>query len=223
MAGHDVAAAQRFPGPDYREVLGWIHEAQRPETYVEIGVGSGCSLALARPETFALGIDPEPADGAGRVFRMTSREFFAAHDLQQVLGGKLLALAFIDGEHRFEQVVEDFSHLERCAGPGAIVAVHDTIPLDRETAARDRTTEFYTGDVWKILPFLQETRPDLEYVTVAAAPAGLTLIRGLDPAHGRMTAPEDLREFDDFELGQGMFLHRIANERAAVAAFCRGS
>ena len=222
MAEHDAAAARRFPGPDYREVLGWIHEALRPETYVEIGVGSGCSLGLARPETIAVGIDPEPAGGSGIVFRMASREFFAAHDLRQVLGGKPLAFAFIDGDHRFEQAVEDFSHLERCAGAGAIFAVHDTIPLDRETSARDRTTEFYTGDVWKILPFVQRSRPDLEYVTVATAPAGLTLIRGLDPAHGAMTAPEDAREFDDFEREQDEFLHRIANERAAVEAFCRG-
>ncbi len=34
----NIVALMRFPGPDYFEVLEWLHEDLRPESYVEIGV-----------------------------------------------------------------------------------------------------------------------------------------------------------------------------------------
>src|SRR5215831_7657354 len=103
MAVHDAAAYRRFPGPDFYEALGWIHATLEPETYVEIGVLGGCSLAAAPPRTVAIGIDPAPFHDDSRIFRMTSSEFFARYDLRQVLGGKTVALALIDGLHLFEQ------------------------------------------------------------------------------------------------------------------------
>ena len=191
MAAHDLAAARAFPGPDYREVLGWLHEDLHPATYVEIGIHSGCSLAAARPQTLAVGSDPEPRVEAGsprtgRIFPLASSEFFALHDLGEILGGMAVDFAFIDGCHLFEQVLEDLWNLEGYAAPGGVIAIHDTIPLDAETSARTRTTEFYTGDVWKVLPFLQQYRPELETVTVTTAPTGLTLLRGFTAARRAM-------------------------------------
>src|SRR5262249_40226223 len=84
--------------------------------------------------------------------------------------------AFIDGCHRFEEALADFLDLERCAASNAVIAIHDTIPLNAKTAARQRTTEFYTGDVWKVVPFLEACRPDLRVITMEVAPTGLTLI-----------------------------------------------
>ena len=51
MAAHDEAAARSFPGLDFYTVLGWIHQALRPRTYVEIGVLNGDSLRLVQPGT----------------------------------------------------------------------------------------------------------------------------------------------------------------------------
>ncbi len=233
MALHDADAAARFPGPDSYQVLGWIHEALKPETYLEVGVLGGCSLRLAQPPTVALGIDPAPLDDGPwctdtQLFRLTSTEFFTQHDPRRLLGGKPVAFAFIDGRHLFDQVIEDLFHLERHMAPHGIVALHDTIPLDRETSARRRTTEFYTGDVWKTLPFLRQERPDLEFVTVETAPTGLTLIRGWDP--NRSVAPPSDRvaefaalDFDYFERHSPEFLEPVPNDRAAVEAFCQNT
>ena len=231
MAAHDWAAYEAFPGPDFHEVLAWIHADLCPETYVEIGVHSGTSLAIARSETFCVGIDPEPQAESfpanSRLFRLTSREFFSRYDLRHVLGGRAAGFALIDGLHRFEQVLEDLHNLERFMAPGGMVAVHDTIPLDRETSARERTTEFYTGDVWKVVAWLHRYRPEVEMVTVTTAPSGLTLIRGLD-AERRPSAPDDSistfarLEFDYFELHRNEFLRTILNRREPVADFCRG-
>jgi len=233
MAAHDLAASRAFPGPDFREVLGWIHEALRPATYVEIGVYAGCSLAAVQPHTLAIGIDPDPQqDGCwpagSRVFRLTSAEFFAKHDLRQLLGGKAVDLALIDGFHLFEQALEDLCNLERYIAPTGVIAVHDTIPLDRVTSARLRTTEFYTGDVWKIIPYLRRRRPELDVVTVTAAPAGLTLIRGLNPRYDptqllACTAEFAALEFDYFERHRQEFLRTMPNHRSAIQAFCQNT
>src|SRR5207248_2176044 len=57
---HDFLAGLNFPGPYYLEVISMFHSHLRPRTYLEIGVETGQSIALARPETRAIGIDPEP-------------------------------------------------------------------------------------------------------------------------------------------------------------------
>lgn len=233
MATHDLAASRAFPGPDFRGVLGWIHEALRPATYVEIGVHAGCSLAAVQCQTLAIGIDPDPRqDGCwptgSRIFRLTSTDFFAKHDLRQILGGKTVDLALIDGFHLFEQALEDLCNLERYISPAGVIAVHDTIPLDRVTSARMRTTEFYSGDVWKMIPYLRRYRPELEVITVTAAPTGLTLIRGLNPAYDparlrASTAGFAALEFDYFERNRGEFLRTMPNHRSAIQAFCQNT
>src|SRR6266571_135579 len=57
---HDLLASLDLPGPDYLEVISMFHSPLRPRAYLEIGVESGQSIALARRETRAIGIDPEP-------------------------------------------------------------------------------------------------------------------------------------------------------------------
>jgi len=232
MVADDLAAARALPGPDYYTVLEWIHAALRPITYVEIGVHSGKSLALARPDTFAIGIDPSPQPGDSfadsRIIRLTSSGFFRRYDLRQLLGGKAVDFALVDGLHLFEQAIEDLCNLERYIAPGGMIAVHDTIPLNRETSARVRTTEFYTGDVWKMVPYLCQHRPDLEIVTVLTAPTGLTLIRKFGLAQDDAGTPGSIDEFkalefDYFERNQQEFLRTIPNQRPAVDAFCQNT
>ena len=231
MAAHDEAASRAFPGPDFHQVLKWIHEAVKPATYVEIGVHSGGSLAAVRRQTVAVGIDPEPCENFLvpaniRIFPLTSSEFFARYDLGQVLGGRAVDFALIDGLHLFEQALEDLCNLERFMAAAGTIAVHDTIPLNGETSARVRTTEFYTGDVWKLVPYLRQHRPELEMATVTAAPTGLTLIRGLDPLYDHASLPGSTAgfralEYDHFARHREEFLRTIPNHRDAVEAFCQ--
>ena len=162
-----------------------------------------------------------------RFFRLDeSGEFFAKQGLRHILGGRPVDFALIDGLHLFEQALDDLCHLENHMAPGGMVAVHDTIPLDGETSARVRTTEFYSGDVWKIVPYLCRNRPELEIVTVPAAPTGLSLIRGFNPrCHpaGLLASAADFRSlaYDYFARHHQEFLRTIPNQRAAVEAFCQ--
>jgi methyltransferase family protein len=183
---HLLWASAELHGNDYLHILKRIHRHQCPGTYVEIGVETGLSLALADRNTSIIGIDPSPqlshpAPEGARIFRETSDEFFAQHDLCKELGGRPVDLAFIDGMHLFEFVLRDFVNLEQYCVSTSTCLVHDCYPLDERTSGRDRVTEFWTGDVWKLILCLKKYRPDIDVHTVAAGPTGLAVIRRLDP------------------------------------------
>jgi tetratricopeptide (TPR) repeat protein len=57
---HGMLANLTLPGAVYFDVLSMIHSHLQPRTYLEIGVADGSSIALARPETRAIGVDHEP-------------------------------------------------------------------------------------------------------------------------------------------------------------------
>lgn len=199
---HKMLAAIALPGEDYLALLARIHAHLAPRTYVEIGVSQGASIELADASTKVIGIDPDPqlANPPGpnhRVFQETSDAFFASHDLRALLDGLPVDLAFIDGMHRFEFALRDFMNLEPYCSRDSTILVHDCYPLDAATAARERATIFWSGDIWRLVLALKQHRPDLSIHTVAAAPTGLAVIRNLDPA-SRILAGDLERICDEF-------------------------
>jgi uncharacterized protein YoaH (UPF0181 family) len=183
---HSLLAMIALPGENYQRVLERIHEHLRPRTYVEIGVSRGESIRLVGAETRALGVDPEPRIESPlgpnvSIFAETSDEFFARHDVRAELGGLPVELAFIDGMHQFEFALRDFMNLEALCAPSATILIHDVYPLDERTAARERVTDFWSGDIWRLVLLLRNHRPDLVVRTIAASPTGVALVRNLDP------------------------------------------
>lgn len=174
-------------GEDYVRVLARIHDYLKPRTYVEIGVFCGASLRVVRPDTVTLGVDPaprleKPAGPNQRVFAETSDNFFAAHDVIAELGGRRVELAFVDGMHLFEYALRDFINIERLCNRDSIVLLHDCYPLNALTAARERFTGFWSGDIWRLMLLLKKYRPDLSAHTIATPPTGLGVILNLDPS-----------------------------------------
>jgi hypothetical protein len=152
---------------------------------MEIGVFEGESLTLALPGTRAIGIDPghqlaHQVTATARLYRETSDDFFVKHNVRKVLGGLPVDLAFIDGMHLFEFALRDFMNIEALTSENSTVMVHDCLPIDETTAARDRTTNKWSGDIWKLILCLKEYRPDLRISVVDVRPTGLAMIRGLD-------------------------------------------
>ena len=117
-----------------------------------------------------------------RIFRQTSDEFFAQHDLTRLFGGLPVDLAFIDGMHHFEYALRDFMNLERFSNAASTILIHDCLPIDETTADRERSTNVWSGDIWRLILLLREWRPDLRVSVVDSGPTGLGLVRGLDPA-----------------------------------------
>jgi len=199
-------ARATLPGDDYLAHLARFHETLAPRVYLEIGVDAGRTLTLARPPTLALGVDPTAKEGRPfaaptRLFPVESDVFFASGQAAEALAGRTVDLAFVDGLHLFEQALRDFIHVERHASSGAVVLFHDCLPLTPATASRNRTTGFWSGDVWKIIPILRRLRPDLTVFLIPAYPTGLLAVTGLDPASrarevGYAEAVEEWREKD---------------------------
>jgi hypothetical protein len=169
----------------YLDVLERLHRELRPELYLEIGVRYGGSII--RSQGPAIGVDPEPAlrvplPAQAKLFETTSDAFFA-----NLPEGCEPDFGFIDGMHLFEFALRDFINLERCAKPGAIVAIDDVLPSHSAQALRERRTRVWTGDVWRLIPTLRRHRPGLQLVLLDTSPTGLLLISGLDGADSTLS------------------------------------
>jgi tetratricopeptide (TPR) repeat protein len=183
--GYEVLSRILYPGEDYYAVLRRMHDCLQPRSYLEIGVDNGGSIRLAQRPTIAVGIDPAPnlhhAPGSGcKIFQCSSDAYFETRNLRSDMESDEVDFAFIDGLHIFEQALRDFINIERFAGPQTVVAIHDCLPIDPLTAARERHTVFWSGDVWKLPLCLREYRADLKIYLVPTPPTGLCLVRNLD-------------------------------------------
>jgi hypothetical protein len=166
----------------YLEVMAELHAVLRPRAYLEIGVRHGRSLQLAQCP--ALGVDPD-ADlrvelpAGTEVLRMTSDDFFELE--QERLAALKPDFVFIDGMHLFEFALRDFMNVERLLTPDTVVVIDDVFPNHPVQARRKRSTRVWTGDVWRLMQLLQQTRPDLVLCALDTAPTGLLLIASLKP------------------------------------------
>jgi len=182
-------AGLRFPGPPYRDVLRRLHDLLKPRSYLEIGVETGATMAFAHAAARAIGVDPDASKlrrelllPCARVFHETSDAFFARQSREEALGEHRLDLAFIDGMHLFEYALRDFMHVEAWSEPNGVVVLHDCVPISALSASRERRSNFWVGDVWKVVSILREYRPELRVKIVATAPSGLVVVRGLNPS-----------------------------------------
>lgn len=186
IQAHQILAQISLPGPGYHENIEMIHKWIQPRTYLEIGVASGDTLKYAADDTIAIGVDPSPSvnQPLGRltkVFEKTSDDFFKSVDLRKEFSGNPVELAFIDGMHLFEFALRDFINIEKNCAANSVILVHDCYPLDDITASRERITDFWSGDVWKLIICLRKYRPDLSINVVGTFPTGLAIITHLNP------------------------------------------
>ena len=211
--GHEFPERELTQGSEnYRRLLADMHKALDPRFYVEIGVFTGITLASATGP--AVGIDPAPALTVEMppnctVAVETSDDYFA----RERASGNVppIDYSFIDGMHLFEYVLMDFMNVERHASPSSVIVVDDVLPNHPAQAYRDRITQHWTGDVWKIIPILRKYRPDLILMHLDTSPTGLLFILGADPENRVLW-----NKFDDIidealnEIGDppGELLHR---------------
>lgn len=177
-------------GMHYHRFLRNLHETTLLDWYMEIGCRDGSSFAPVRSKTIA--VDPffrvernvigdKPAL---HIFQQTSDDFFASGFLDAL--NIRLSLSFLDGMHLFEYLLRDVIQTERRSHPDGVIALHDCCPFDHEMTTRDLDNipeAAWTGDVWKLLPILQQYRPDLKIDVLNCKPTGLVILSNLDPAN----------------------------------------
>jgi hypothetical protein len=185
------------------EFLRELHKVSANRNYLEIGVNDGRSLTLSRVPSIAI----DPAFKVVTEIRCdvhlakaTSDDFFARDNpLVHLRGGRhplrnlarnrspfgywrrtTLDLAFIDGMHLFEYALRDFINVEKHADWGSVIVFDDMLPRNVDEAARDRHTNAWTGDVYKLVEVLARYRPDLVTVLVDTQPTGQLVVFGAD-------------------------------------------
>lgn len=179
-------ARRLYGGMRYVEILRYLHETHRFRRYLEIGVATGASLGLSKASV-VYGVDPDfnlrfPLEGNFVLRRTTSDRFFAEY------AGEKFDFVFIDGLHVAEQVAKDVFNACRVLVPGGLIALHDTVPINRLVAARTQYTTVWTGDVFRaLLPFVDEFPASV--LTLLAPPAGLSLIKASPELLARLGAP----------------------------------
>jgi hypothetical protein len=189
---------------DRHGFLRQLHRIYKPRNYLEIGVNDGRSLALSRVPSVA--IDPAfrvvtSISCDVHLVKATSDDFFARKDPlvhlrngrnpfralarkdpMNLLGGEpRLELSFIDGMHLFEFALRDFMNVERHSRWSSVIVLDDMLPRNIDEAARDRHTNAWTGDVYKVATVLRRHRPDLVVVEVDTQPTGVVVVFGADP------------------------------------------
>ena len=167
------------------ELLEMLHQKTRPRTYLEIGIRTGNSMALSR--TRSIGVDPlfkidKPIHCDVQLIKSTSDDFFARDNPLAHFGGTPVDLAFIDGMHLSEFALRDFINIEPFMADTGVIVIDDVLPRNGLEAARDRKTEPWTGDVYKVIEILRRRRPDLLVLLINTAPTGTAVIVGVDHA-----------------------------------------
>ena len=177
----------------------------------------------------ALGVDPDPnlqkpLGPRQRVFSKTSDDFFEQCDVISELGGRTLDLAFIDGLHHIEFALRDFINVEKYCSAESVILIHDVYPIDGMSAARERASWCWSGDIWRLILILKKYRPDLTVNVIATCPTGLGIVQNVDPRSCVLAERqhEIIEEFLAFDISvldgrKDEMLNRFPNDWASIA------
>lgn len=183
-----------LPGQEYMDFLAELTAKRHVRNYLEVGVHSGALLSRVTAQhadavdpSFQLTYNVALLKQSVTLHQCTSDIFFS-----NVVSGKIYDLVFLDGLHQFEFLLRDFYNAERLCSRQSLITIHDCFPLTEAMAQRDPAVSAdlsaspyggaWTGDVWKIIPILQQYRPDLTLVCLNCSPTGLVCVTGLDPS-----------------------------------------
>ena len=208
----DFQGSSQFARPmglAYDAFFRQVHASYLFDWYMEIGCRTGAIFSFARGKTIA--VDPYflaktnviGSKSALHVFQATSDEFFASNFL--VKNDVKLSLSFLDGMHLFEFLLRDFINTERQSNPNGFIAIHDCCPTNHAMTTRDLNDlppGEWTGDVWKLIPILQEYRPDLRIAVLNCSRTGLVLVSNLSPDNDALTKNYDtiVKAYVDVDL-----------------------
>ena len=189
----------------YLDVLDRVHTRLQPRVYLEIGIRHGDAAAFALPGTRVIGVDPAPSlrrplPKGIEIERRTSDDFFDSGRAAELLDEQKIDFAFIDGMHLFEFALRDLLNVEQFAAPGSLVMLHDCLPLSADAASREFKEGGWTGDVWKVLLYLRDHRPDLDICVFDAAPTGLAVVQGLNPSRPLLDISVDIDRYIDLDF-----------------------
>ena len=152
-------------GAEHREAeIVWFYkvcENINPEIIVEIGIRRGGTLrvlsSMLNSEGIVINIDMQDdivwdqMDYPCNAFRINGSSFDKniVTKLKKCLKGKKIDVLFIDGEHSYENVMQDYKIFSNLVRSGGIIAVHDIYYLDEVARAwKDIPSEHKYESIW---------------------------------------------------------------------------
>jgi len=158
---------------------------ENPVSYLEIGLSLGKTFQSINMPT-RVGVDPQPGFNTNilpsgvTIHKMSSNEFFARNEIS-------FDFIFIDGSHKFEDVLQDIFSAAKCLREQGLILIDDTVPNDEFSALpemgacfrerREKTGSLnpsWTGDGFKAICLLKTVYPEIKLMTLM--PAFQTLV-----------------------------------------------
>jgi hypothetical protein len=165
-----------------------IRDLLGASTYLEIGVAQGMTFLdvdIAYKDAvdpkFQFDIKAHAAPGV-RFFQQSSDSFWSGSE------GRVYDVIMLDGLHTFEQTARDLLCSLRYAHPRTVWLIDDTIPSDMVSAIPDHQVSRrerkrlklegmpWHGDVYKLVPFIHDFLPVMDYVTIVGSGNPQTLV-----------------------------------------------
>lgn len=157
-----------------------IVKALRPAAVCEIGsAGCGTTFLFARaaaPGALVVSLDLELEDARRRAANLFARAGQrvvclkadshrpeTVREVEGLFAGRPLDFLFIDGDHSYEGVRQDFEMYAPLVRPGGLIAFHDIVPL----AAEDR--QHSVGGVPRFWRELKERHPSAREIVAGPA------------------------------------------------------
>jgi len=119
----------------HRDLLVSFAKASQPQTYLELGVGTGDIFSeIAKVTEEAIGVDAHqprtlPSSKHCQFYLMKTDEFFL-----QVAIGMIeippLDLVFIDADHTYEESKKDFDNVFPHVVDNGLIFLHDSYPIE---------------------------------------------------------------------------------------------
>lgn len=183
------------------DIIQYYIDFMGAKIYLEIGVRNGDSF-LAVKCNKKIGVDiyfPHiPSSDMDTFYEMTSDTYFSNYATN-------FDVAFIDGDHTYEQSLRDAENCLRFMNPNGVILLHDCNPTRPEWATPEWTGAdiHWCGEVWKTIVTLR-TRPDL-YVTVLNADFGLGVVKKAQPLDVLSYSKEEIRKMTYEDLEKNRF------------------
>ena len=138
-------------------------------TYLELGIYDGSTLARVGefvPRVIGVDIkDLRINKNIGEFHLLKTKDFFQSfNDTVDVI--------FIDADHSFESVKEDFESALKLLNEFGIIILHDTDPISEKYLDKG-----YCGDSYRMLDWLEANHPEMSVITLPISEAGLTIIK----------------------------------------------
>lgn len=157
----------------HSDFIAILASTYKPNLYVELGLYEGETLSKVLPHAKKIhGIDLKQKPELERlksnnlhvnIHYTTTNSFFETFT-------EGIDMAFIDADHCFDSVKQDFENVLQRLNPGGIIILHDTDP-DNDSLFNPG----YCGDCYKIVEYL-EKRDDINIVTLPLEPPGLSIV-----------------------------------------------